>query len=48
VAAGGVLSDYFDTDLLNFSLVTEDIFNLAPDYTRSFTSISDAVAEAGM
>jgi hypothetical protein len=43
-----VLSDYFDTDLLNFSVVTEDIFNLAPGYTRNFTSISDAVDEAGM
>ena len=47
-AAGGVLSDYFDTDLLNFSVVTEDTLNLAPGYTRNFTSISDAVDEAGM
>lgn len=47
-AAGGVLSDYFDTDSLNFSVVTEDTLNLAPGYTRNFTSISDAVDEAGM
>lgn len=47
-AAGGVLSEYFGTDLINFSVVSEDITNLPAGYTREFSSLSDAVDEAGM
>lgn len=45
-AAGGILSEYFGTDLLSFS-VTSETASLPAGYTRSFTSISDAVDEAG-
>jgi hypothetical protein len=47
-AAGGVLAEYYGTDMLSFDVISEDIANLPPGYKRSFTSLSDAVDEAGM
>ena len=47
-AAGGILAEYFGTDQVNFSVVSEDITNLPAGYTREFDSFSEAVDEAGM
>ncbi len=46
-AAGGILSEYFGTDLISFTVVNEDSTALPGGYTRSFDSISSAVDEAG-